>query len=62
MEQSILKAISSIHNRLDNAELRGILLQFYKDRTMEILEHLEETGAGKMLDLEHFKVGGTSND
>ena len=59
MEESIQKTITAIHNRMDNAELRGILLQFYKDRTIEILEHIEQAGAGTIIDFDKVKIGGT---
>ncbi len=64
MENSIGKAINSIHTTQvgDTHQLRKVLLQFYQDRTVEILVHLEETGAGKLTDFDNVKIGGTHND
>lgn len=55
--ESIKKAISAIHNRMENAELEPILLEFYKDRSIEILTELDKRDL--MLDAAEDKIGGT---
>ena len=54
---SIDKAISAIHNRLENQELKFILLQFFKDRAIEILEELDKRDL--MIDNAEKEIGGT---
>jgi hypothetical protein len=63
MEPSVEKAIEAIDptpEGVGDSHLRGILLQFYKDRTIELLTHIDEQNLpGLCLVDEHIKIGGT---
>jgi hypothetical protein len=39
--------------------LRAALLKFYQQRTLEILEHLDENGVGQVISYDNLKIGGT---
>ena len=54
---SVRKAVSAIHNRLENQELKFILLEFFKDRTVEIINESDKRDL--MLDDMDIKIGGT---
>ncbi len=67
VEKSIEKASCDILHLVLNSDsptegIREVLLTFYKERTVEILTHLDEQGINKALDLHNLKIGGTSNE
>lgn len=60
MENSVRLAIEALQlSGKDPEALRHVLLKFYRNRTLEILEHIEEQGAGKVVNFETIKIGGT---
>jgi len=60
MEPSINKAIAGFHSTTvgDEQQLRTILLDFFKDRAIEILIQLEKRDL--MLEETDIKIGGTN--
>ena len=62
MEQSVNKAINDImvaypNPTLMRQDMRQILLDFYKNRSIEILVHIEEQGL--TIPEAEIKIGGT---
>lgn len=67
MESSVQEAFNQIDylvemNNFNAQFVREILLEFYKQRTVEILGHLEEQGVGDVINYHNLKIGGSNND
>lgn len=60
MENSVELAIHKLAVDMPRDVARRILLEFFKDRTVEILSHLDEQGVGEVINYDNLKIGGTT--